>query len=274
MAGNNISIRLEGVPQENGHVKLTVLIKQLEALRDALVNTERTLTGSDTPTVYYRVVGLSHQSPATITLEPVAIKKKSIPSKKQKDYRGAVNRRLFRNLNAIRKNKMPADTDLAVLESYKELSAPLGKELLKIDILNGRSSVSIDNNFTNGINNAVGEDKVMTGSITGVLDILNLHNTNKFTLHPIVGASRITGEFPNSLKEEVKNSIEKYVRVYGDLYYKTKHPYPYKIDAQKIEIVTIRDPKELTARLRGSVTNVPMDIPSDEFIHSQRSANW
>ena len=274
MAGNNITIRLEGVPQENGHVKLTVLIKQLEALRDALVNTERTITGSDTSTVYYRVVGLSHSSPAQITLEPVTIKKKSVPKKRQRDYRGAINRRLFSNLKAIRNNKMPANTDLAALESYKELSAPLGRELLKIDILNGRNSVAIDNNFSNGINTVVGEEKVMTGSITGVLDILNLHNTNKFTLHPIIGAPRITGEFPNSLKEEVKNSIEKYVRVYGELYYKTKHPHPYKIDAQKIEIVTLRDPKELTTRLKGSVTNVPMDIPSDEFIHSQRSANW
>ena len=64
-----ITVTIEGSSKDNGHVRLTDFIKQLEAVRSSLKQTERVVTDSDSPNLYYRIVELTYSSPARVVIE-------------------------------------------------------------------------------------------------------------------------------------------------------------------------------------------------------------
>lgn len=47
-----ITVQLEGAVEDDGHLRLSELIKQLESLKAALKQTERIVTGSDESSLY------------------------------------------------------------------------------------------------------------------------------------------------------------------------------------------------------------------------------
>ena len=63
-------MQLTGKHEDEQHVRLYEFIVQLNALRQALVNTDRIVNRQEKPTLYYRIVDLSHSSPASVVLEP------------------------------------------------------------------------------------------------------------------------------------------------------------------------------------------------------------
>src|SRR2546428_14049022 len=65
-----IGFRLEGSVEDSGRVRFPDLIDFLQRLRVALKRVEGTVTGSDRPTVYYRIVDMTVSS-AEIVLEAV-----------------------------------------------------------------------------------------------------------------------------------------------------------------------------------------------------------
>jgi hypothetical protein len=65
--GRKVTIRLIGSDNDLQHVQFTDFLTQLHAVRIALENVERVISGYDRPSVYFRVTNLSHSSPATIT---------------------------------------------------------------------------------------------------------------------------------------------------------------------------------------------------------------
>src|SRR5215218_2850087 len=77
MSAEKIIIQLEGSNDDNGHLRLNELIKQLELIASALKHTEQTFTGKEERSVYYRVVDLSHNSPVTCVLEAVPVKQET-----------------------------------------------------------------------------------------------------------------------------------------------------------------------------------------------------
>ena len=63
-----VSLELRGDAKDGEHVRLQEFVEKLSALQTALTNTERLITERK-PNTFYKVVNLSHNSPATIELE-------------------------------------------------------------------------------------------------------------------------------------------------------------------------------------------------------------
>jgi len=55
MAGQRITVQLEGSPGDEGHLRLSELIQQLERVKVALRQTERLVAGRE-GALYYRVI--------------------------------------------------------------------------------------------------------------------------------------------------------------------------------------------------------------------------
>src|SRR5216683_101426 len=85
-----ITLKLEGLPEEDGHVRLSDLLAELQALKDALDNVDRMVGQTNDTILYYRVIDLKHSSPATVVLEP------RLKPRKKKSPANAVSERHHR----------------------------------------------------------------------------------------------------------------------------------------------------------------------------------
>lgn len=268
MPDNRITIQLQGSLEDDWHVTLSAFLAQLEAVKAALKQTERLVSGEEETSVYYRVVDLRHSSPATIVLEAVSRtnlpipqpqRKKSRPTPKRQDYSQATVRQFFHSLKSIREKKeRPARADLQMLEAYRNLAAPLEKKVSDLKITNGEGSVEIDRTFQSAIDEIIGPDELVDGTITGTLEKLNLHNTTRFDIFPPIGPKQIMCEFPPSLKSEVIKAVDQYVCVGGKLRYKRLENFPYAVNAERVEILppddelpTLFDIRDMAPDLTG-----------------------
>lgn len=59
-----ITITIKGSETDSGDVRLSEFLEQLDAIKEALRQTERVVSGNQEQRIYYRIVGLSHSSPS------------------------------------------------------------------------------------------------------------------------------------------------------------------------------------------------------------------
>jgi hypothetical protein len=269
MLPDKIIIQLEGSTEDHGHLRLNELIKQLELVASALKHTEQTVTGKDERRVYYRVVDLSHNSPVTCVLEAVPIREESSELSKR------VVNNFIKNLRQINtKGRVPSRVDSIALESYKELGAMLDKNISSIKISNSSVDVTVDKSFNSKVESIIGPDEISNGSLTGNLEWINLHNANTFNIYPVVGAKKVKCHFPREMKETVISAIDKYVRVYGELRYKSRDNFPYAMNVEDLEILPDDNDLPNLFDLRGIAPQATGDLNSLDFIYSIRDGNW
>jgi hypothetical protein len=267
-----ITVTVEGSPVDRGHVRLQDFINKLTVVRSALQQTERQITGDD-PTTYWRVVNLSHHSPAKVTLEEVFVPQEGEPL----DPPAHVVDEFIRNLSAISKRaKLPEEEprDLSVLESYLDLATVSENNVSRLMLQSGNKKVEISQKFKNNVQRIIGPDELLAGSVNGVLEAINIHNTFKFNIYPIVGPTKVACTFKLELKAAVIAAIGKYVNVAGTLRYKHWAQFPHAIDADEIEVYPDDSSLPTLSDLRGIAPNATGDLKSHEFIESLRDADW
>jgi len=267
---NRITVRLEGDARDGGDLRLTDFLRELEAIKSALKQTVRVLGYSEMTSVYYKIVDLTHSSPATVVLE--AVQAETDP-KRDRRLPGRVVASFFGSLGAIKKKgRIPLGFDYSAAEAYREIVAPLKKHVSSIILTNGRHKISIDQEYEKRIDNAIGPDSVTEGSIAGTLDTVRLHNKTAFEIFPTIGPTKIYCVFPPHLKERVKSGLEHYVRVSGKLRYKHWDKFPYAIDANEIEIYPPDEALPTLSELRGMAPDLTDGLGEDEFLEKIRHA--
>ena len=273
---SQIVLRMEGLPEDDGHLRLTTLIEQLELLKNALSETERLVTGEEKERyVYYRVVDLSHNSPAQIVVEPTA--KMPIDQRLPKAMAGI----FFKNLDQIKEKKIPEGVDWKALEAYRDLSALLTKKSIKEVVIEGiaddkttSTAIDITPQFKKLVDDLIGEDEIVSGSLTGSVEWLNIHNKNIFHIYPEFGASKVACRFPRKLKSQVIAAIDKRVQVFGDLRYKMSDNFPYAMNVEEIEILPSDEELPTLASLRGIAPQLTGELTAYEFIRKLRDERF
>lgn len=227
-----ISVTIEG-SGDGGSPTLGEFLKQLEAVKTALKHTERIVTGNEEPDVYFRIVGLSMASPATVVLEETAIRSNG---RRARLPRTPIADKFVSTLNQISKRgTVPANVrDLQTLEAYRSVGTSVRSGA--ITIASAARKVEINPEFDQKVQKIIGPDQVIEGSITGVLLAINLHNTTRFEIYPPVGPAKIACTFPGHLKHRVIEGIDRNVRVIGRLRYKHWAPFAHAITADEIEV--------------------------------------
>ncbi len=227
-----ITVTIEGTA-DGGAPTLTEFLKQLEAVKVALKHTERLVTGTDEPDVYFKIVGLSMSSPATVVLEEMPV---MVAGKPKRLSRVAISDRLVSTLSQINtRGTVPAQAkDLPTLEAYRNVGT--AARYGSITLASAARKVEIAPEFDVKVEKIIGPDQVIEGSITGVLLAINLHNTTQFAIYPPIGPARVACTFPADLKTRVIKGLDRNVRVIGKLRYKHWASFPHAITASDIEV--------------------------------------
>src|SRR5687767_10103271 len=145
-----ITVTIEGSHKDNGRVRLTEFIKQLEAVRTSLKQTERLITDSDTPSLYYHIVELTYSSPARVVIEPASIDARS------NGLGDRTVKKFVTNLRQVSNGRRPAQVDLTALQSYQNLTSMLKQHVGRVEIRNGDKPVVIDHRFAKKIAKIIG----------------------------------------------------------------------------------------------------------------------
>ncbi len=229
MAGTQITIQLQGSARDNGDVRFGDFIKQLSAVKKALGETDRVL--SQRETVYYRVVDLRHNSPAQIVLE--AVKRNDVAM----DNAAQVVEAFVSGLSQIAAGTAPVGFDYYALQSYKEMTDLIGNGLTDFTVRQNGTAVSVSSAFGKNIDIILGPDRYEMGSVTGLLQQINLHSRrNAFIIYPTIGQSRLRCIFPQSLRTQAVGAVDRYIKVFGQVKYKTHDKYPYEMLVRSIEL--------------------------------------
>ncbi len=260
-----ITIQLFGDAADKGDVRLSDFIEQLKNVKRALRETELSISKGLEPQLDYRIVDL-HHSTSTVTMEPVPIAVPPPP-----ELAPQVISHFAGELRLIKKEKrLLSEPELPRLVAYQDLGATGNSHVQKMKISVGRTLVTIDKAFKRNLHEIVGPDEYAEGSIAGMLEALNFHNTNKFTLYPPIGPRRVTGTFGTHLRPEIKQAIGTFVTVFGKLRYKAWSPYPHGVVAEMLDIHEPNSELPTLTEMRGSFSGAMGTMNSAQFVDHLR----
>jgi hypothetical protein len=264
-----ITIQLVGSLSDKEDVRLSDLIEQLRVVKKALLENERVLT--EHPILDYKVVDLRHNSPATIVLEPVG----SDGIQPANTYISQVLTDFSNELRAIKRDgKLLREPEINRLEAYQQLGHQKDSLITKLRIVIDRKAVTIDENFNGKIEDILGPDELIEGSISGMLEAVNFHRTNKFTLWPMLGPRKIAGTFAPDLRPKVKDAIGRFVTVPGQLRYKAWSPFPHGVVAEDIDPHLLDSELPTLSELKGAFPELTGGLTSVEFVERIRNEGW
>jgi hypothetical protein len=269
-----LTIELVGSSADKRDVRLDDFIAQLQTVKKALRETEIAVSGNDEPALDYRVVDLRHSSPSTVVLEPISLNG-ALPPELIAD----VLKTFTAELRLIkREGRLLTEPDLARLQAYQDLGVKTNNRIETVKIRSGRTVVTIDEKFKRKLASIVGPDEFVHGTISGMLEAVNFHNTNRFVVFPVLGPKRVVGQFPMNLRPKIKEAIGNYVTVFGKLRYKAWSDYPHGVIAEDVDIHEAESDLPTLTKLRGAFTGElgppHTHMNSAEFIDKLRDEEW
>lgn len=263
--GQRVKIQLTGANTDEQHVRFSDFLVQFTAIKNAFSNVERIISGNTRPSVYFRVVDLSHSSPAALTLE-------AHDAGIVQDLSTSVVGKFFSGLQSIRDDEdLPPEYDRSTLEAFKGIGATLRKHVTQIHLSNGQVSIDYNHDMVRRIDRLLGSEGVQAGSMSGRLDAINVHNNaNKFYLYPALGPKKIVCHFPASMVADAISAIQKRIEVSGTFKYRQRDRFPYEIEVDSLRVFSLECPT--LASLRGISPNATGDLDSVAFVREIRNA--
>lgn len=269
MAGKIITIEIKGMFVDDEHVLLDEFASELTAISNALKNVDKIVTKKSTPTINFRVIDLSHSSPAKILLE-------AQPINPEIDHSDEIVEKFYRGLDDIStKGKAPSDFDYHTLETFKGIGKKIKKTIGRLVVSANGHSCNITEDFQSKIQVIQGPDEEVKGSISGRVEYINFHGTsNIFNIYPSVGPTKIKCHFPKRLLSEAVSSVNKYVTVLGKIKYKARTQFPLEIDVDEIEIRKQAKDFPKLANLKGIAPDLTEGLSPTEFVRKMRDEEW
>lgn len=265
MATNKrITLHLRGPDGDNGDVRFDDFIKQLNSVKHALSETERIL--SDQSSVYFKVVDLRHNSPASVVLE-------AVPVNGHGDNSQIVVNKFFSSLDDIERETAPSGFDFNAFQAFKEMTSLIGKQLTEFSVSRNGDQPKILTSLAGNVDRILGPDEYEMGSITGVLEQINVHaNQNVFVVYPTSNQPKLKCIFPQELRAQAVHAVDQYVKIYGQMKYKTylRGDHPYEMLVKQIEIYPAEDTLPTLGELEGIAPNSIGELTSEEFIRKLR----
>lgn len=268
MASDRIKIQITGKHEDKELVRLKDMLSELSAVQDVLGRIDRLVSGKKSGgTTYYRVAKLTTESPATIELE-------AVPLDKETDFTEDISTRFLMGLDEIRKGTAPADYDYSLIEAFGKIGKSVGDTTTEVQISGNGSDVLLQQDLTACVKNILGDDEIFYGSVSGILDALNIHSKDKkFYIYPVGGAPRVMCHF---IEEDVAlaiKSVDRYLNVTGRLKYHRKDHHPHAINVEKNHIEIYPEEEDLPTLydLRGIAPNATGNESSEDFIKRLRA---
>jgi len=268
MAGKRITIEVKGTHQDEEHVRLSDFISQLQAIWEALKHTERVLTGTKKQTVYYRIVGLSHRSPAAVVAEGLSL----IPDEDNSDQ---VTEAFMSNIDKIMKGEAISENiDFEALQAYGEMGKYIEKGIDVLVLTSDDYNVNITKEIGGRVQLLQGVEYTTIGSVSGRIEAINIHEgKNEFRIYPIIGPKKVVCNFPSRLEQEAVESLAHKVTVYGEMKYRPRDKFPHALNVDKIIVHPPDDELPKLGELRGIAPNMTGGMSSEDFVRTLRDGD-
>jgi hypothetical protein len=261
---DRITLIVEGLPEDEGQVRLGAFMSQLQNLSATITKLDRGVNDGK-PATYYRIAELSYKSPVRVVLEPQALPKHP--------YVGhAIIESLARVTEAIENETDLSGVDADLLEDIRGLARPVGKSVANVTLVFNKHRFDLTPKIAGKVDVALAVDEECEGAIEGRLEQINLHDgANVFYIYPEVGARKVTCHFPSKLYDDAISAVGRRVEVFGTLHYRSGATFPHQVAVTQIE--AFPPPEELPDwdDLRGRAPDATGDMSSEAFVRELRN---
>ncbi len=261
MSDDSIKLIIEGRVEDDKHVLLPAFVDKLDALKKVLNQIDAIQSGKQVSN--YRIVNLSHSSPATVVIQ-------AVPQEDGVDASATVNG-VIDTINKITDGKIPDNVDFSLLSKLKDLGKGVGTSISSLSLSAGNITAYIGKEFNAQVEMALSEEDVCFGSVEGVLEAINIHdNNNTFNIYPLVGASKVHCHFPPGLHDDAINGVDRKVSVDGVLTYRRGEVYPSSVEVKSIEVYPVEKDLPTFDDLFGIAQDATGQLSSEGFVRNLR----
>lgn len=207
-----------------GPASLSDFATAVNAFRNSLRNVARCLTGEEN--VEYEVSGLRIGS--TIV--------EAEPTEEWAQVGVAVSDLFEASLEAIQAAQ-PLDLriDFPTLSALNGFSRLAKKPGVSISI--GRTTLT--SSYSERLALLLEPESASMGSVSGRLEGISIHGTNKFILYPAVAGEQVECFFEAKDLAEVAGALGREVTVFGKLRYAKRKAFPVRVDVEGIELMPV-----------------------------------
>lgn len=261
---DRIILIVEGLPEDEGQVRLGAFMSQLQNLSATITKLDRSVNDGKQAT-YYRIAELSYKSPVRVVLEPQALPKHP--------YVGhAIIESLARVTEAIENETDLSGVDADLLEDIRGLARPVGKSVANVTLVFNDHRFDLTPKIASKVDIALAVDEECEGAIEGRLEQINLHDgANVFYIYPEIGARKVTCHFPSKLYEDAVSAVGRRVEVFGTLHYRSGATFPHQVAVTQIEAFPPSEELPDWDDLRGRAPDATGDLTSEAFVRELRN---
>ena len=262
---DRIELIVEGLPEDEGQVRLGVFVAQLQSLSSALTRMDRDSNDGKAGSVY-QIASLSFNSPLRVVLEPRPVRGQMFTG------RFVVER--FENVaHALVSGEVLDGFDADLLEDIRALARPVGKSIKNATVLFNGSVLELNQGIAERVEKALAIEDECDGSVEGMLEQINIHQgANTFHIYPEIGPKKVTCHFPGSLFEDAVSSVGRRVEVFGVLKYRAAAPFPHQIAVKTLEPFPLEIDLPDWDDLRGRAPEATGTLSSEAFVRELRDA--
>lgn len=258
----HVRLILEGLASEDGHVPFATFLQELQHLRAALK-----AVGGPRRGVGYRVVELSHASPAIVGLE-------SVQTAGHEPTSDTAILDLGRLLSDIEEEDAePGEHAPAAVTNLIQMTHPVGRRVAsaKLDVAGRTFNLGLS--FRERGERLLAPEEHYDGAIRGMLEAINIHEgANRFWIYPDIGPSRVSCHFVRELEETALGAVGRFVEVRGVFYRKLVARFPHRAEVKVMEVYPPEEELPTLEELRGAVPGVTGDLSAEEFVRRIRDA--
>jgi len=260
---DRITLIIEGLPEDEGRVRLGVFMAELQNLSATITKLDREVSDGKQATVF-RIVELSYRSPIRVVIEP-----QPLPNR---PYVGpAILASLERVTTALANGDDLAGLDADLLEDIRGLTRPVGKAIKSAALVFRDKTFELTQTVGSKVDHALAVDEECEGSIEGMLEQINLHQgANIFYIYPEVGPRKVTCKFPTKLHDDAIAAVGRRVEIFGTLHYRLGASFTHQVAVSQIEIFPPDSELPDWDDLRGRAPDATGTLSSEAFVRELR----
>ena len=265
MLEKKISLIMEGPDENSGDVDLDNFLKEIEQLKKVISNIDEEINGGK-KTSRLAVVGLSHNSPATIALEI----RTRLPFE---DLSNTIFQRFHDLIKKVQSHNKAEDENFTILGELYKLFSPIGKSMKSIVIGFNEERVLLSQDMENYIEEILTKnEKKYSTSVEGMLEEINVHNNkNLFKIFlDRAYSGYIRCQFPDDKLPQASNALKKRVLVKGTGKFRKGDIFPHQMEVLEIKVLPSANDLIPLISIMGVAPEATADLSSEDFVKTSR----
>jgi hypothetical protein len=149
---------------------------------------------------------------------------------------------------------------------------PLGASVSRITVTDDGHPFDATSALEQQLDKVAARGFAATGSVSGHVDALSVHNEWVFSIYPDIYPGRVACHFRSEHLDAVREAVRRHVTVTGRLFYHWGAPFPHRVDVERVEIHPPVEQLPTLRSLLGAVPNLTGGLESVEYLRRKRHA--